>query len=146
MFCYMWWRLLQTDTNTLVFSPVPPRQSDVRVDENVVCLNSLLIALLAVWLLPLQIIHCHWETPLWRHRRHISFTSTTHWKIVLAPVVRYCGTPFQLRYDKLTLYVNSSLTAATSYDHFQIFIFILVIARHSWKTGTFINGYKICNM
>jgi 5-keto 4-deoxyuronate isomerase len=32
MFCQMCWRLPQTDTNT-VFNPVPPRQSDVRVES-----------------------------------------------------------------------------------------------------------------
>jgi hypothetical protein len=38
----MCWRLPQADTNT-VFNPVPPRQSDVRVDHNVVaCLSSLM--------------------------------------------------------------------------------------------------------
>jgi hypothetical protein len=34
------WRLPQTDTNT-VFNPVPPRQSNVRIDKNVACLRAL---------------------------------------------------------------------------------------------------------
>ena len=42
MFCHMCWRLPQTYTNT-VFNPVPPRQSDVRTDKNVVCLSSLMV-------------------------------------------------------------------------------------------------------
>ena len=54
-------------------------------------------------------------------------------------VVRYPATPFHPSYDKLALYVSSNQTAATSYDNFQIFSFILLIAQHSWKTGTIHN-------